>query len=150
MPRVGATFMKDFGHHGIFKGEVKECDAETSLCRVVYSDGDLEDLTTTELLQLWQPPPVSSSTAQTMNTTGHVHDCSAPMPVDAGSIPVAVDAGSILSSPSGPPNKPERKKIEPIKNVQNVNSGTDDKTKHVQFSLPYHIISYHYYTASNF
>jgi hypothetical protein len=119
--------MKDFGHHGVFKGEVTEYDAETSLHRVVYSDGDLEDLTTTELLQLWQPPPASSSTTQTANAAGHVHACSAP---------VAVDTGSTLSLPSGPPNKTERKKIEPIKNVQNGISGTLDKTKHVRFSLP--------------
>ena len=136
MPYVGATFMKDFGHHGVFKGEVKEYDAETSLYRVVYSDGDLEDLTTTELLQLWQPPPISPSPTHTQNTSGHVHDRSASEAVDTGSIPVATDTGSVLSLPSGPPNKPERKKVEPMKKVQNVISGTGDKPKRVQFSLP--------------
>jgi len=117
MPYVGATFMKDFGHHGVFKGEVKEYDAETSLYRVVYSDGDLEDLTTTELLQLWQPPPVSSSPTHTQNTPGHVHECSASKAIDTGSIPVPVDTGSVLSLPSGP-LKTERTKTEPMKYVR--------------------------------
>lgn len=49
---VGSDVVKEFGSHGIYKGKVTSYSPQTQWYRVVYEDGDQEDLLQAELLPL--------------------------------------------------------------------------------------------------
>jgi hypothetical protein len=57
VPQVGDVVHKSFGHHGDFDGEIIAHDPDEELFQVQYTDGDQEELTLSEVLEVWIDSP---------------------------------------------------------------------------------------------
>ena len=66
MHKMGDAVSKSFGHHGMFNGHIRSSDVEHGLYRVVYEDGDQEDLTLGVVHDILVPSPPASDSPRPM------------------------------------------------------------------------------------